>query len=93
MLTNDIFVEYVKNASEHTNAILKKVGDQMCTFLYAIRLSTFKKIIEYEIPPFENIERYFLNIIKTILTDNEIQYVECLGTFVNINNEEQFAYY
>jgi hypothetical protein len=92
MLADDSFMNQVKCSNKR--AVLRK-GDssQMYTFLYAIRYGEYKKIFEKELLENVNIEYHILNELLKHISDDDIDFVDNLGIFSNINNEHTFMYF
>ena len=96
MIYNDTFVDIVKKCPDNIKAVVRTCDNntQMYTFLFALRFKYFKEFfINIQIPNNINIEMLTLLYIQHIFSSNEIKYINELGIFCNIADENKFSYF
>jgi hypothetical protein len=96
LLINDNFINEVKSASSHINAIIKTCDSdtQMYTFLFALRFKYFKQFfVNFNLPSNVNIEKAMLIYIQSIFKQNEINLIDNLGVFCNIADTNNYEYF
>jgi hypothetical protein len=95
LITDDILINRVKESNSTVKAFIYKICENnMVTYFYAMRFSLLKKLLEENVSCLNsgNIEAYFYIKLHQYLNENEIVYLDKLGIFTNINNENNYTY-
>jgi len=94
LIIDDTLINNVKKSRSIVKAFIYKICENnMVTYFYAIRFNLLKKLLEENVSCLNsgNIEAYFYIKLHHYLNENEIVYLDKLGIFTNINNENNYT--
>jgi hypothetical protein len=95
LIVDDTLINEVKKSSPDTQAFIYNISkNNIITYFFAMRFGLLKKLLEDDVSCLSgnNLEYYFSIRLEELLKTNNIIFLDTLGIFTNINNENNYRY-
>jgi len=95
LIVNDTLINEVKKSNSETQAFIYNISkNNIITYFYAMRFGLLKRLLEDDVSSLSgnNLEYHFSVKLHELLKINNIVFLDSLGIFTNINNENNYTY-